>query len=98
MFDITEEIRKLREIKDIQDELQMIDDVFLKQTTAIHALDIALGYNDVPVAKALRSLKKDRDIIRQYQSDAKQAYAEVNFSSVARLKASLMSENSLQFC
>ena len=54
-----EEISKLREIKDIQDELQMIDDVFLKQTKAIRALDVALGYSDVPVPKALRTLKKD---------------------------------------
>jgi hypothetical protein len=85
VFDITEEIRKLREIKDIQDELQMIEDVVIQQTTAIHKLDDALGYYDVPVAKGLLNVKNGRDIIQSFQRDGRQAYEEVNCSSVLNL-------------
>jgi hypothetical protein len=75
----------------------MIDDVFLKQTKAIRALDVALGYSDVPVAKALRTLKKDRDLIHQYQIDTKQAYTEVSFWNPTSLKWLLISVSSSLF-
>lgn len=87
VFDITEEIRKLREIKDIEDELQMIDDVLVKQTKAISDFTIALAYNDAPISKALRTLRKDRNIIHQYKGDAKHEYSEVLSPTIAGFEA-----------
>jgi hypothetical protein len=78
VFDITEEVRKLREIKDIQDELQMIENVLIQQTTAIRKLDDVLDYYDVPVAKALLNVKNGREIVQSFQRDAKQAYEEAS--------------------
>jgi hypothetical protein len=80
VFDITEEVRKLREIKDIQDELQMIENVLIQQTTAIHNLDDVLGYYDIPIAKAFLNLKNGRDIVQSFQRDAKQAHEEASCS------------------
>lgn len=97
MFDITEEIRKLREIKDIQDELQMIEDVVIQQTTTIRKLDDALGYYDVPVAKALLNVKNGRDIIQSFQRDGRQAYEEVSCSRVPTSMNLLILVRSLLF-
>jgi len=95
LFDITEEIRKLREIKDIEEELQMIDDVFVKQMKAIGDFKIALAYtayNDAPILKALRRLKKDRDVIHQWKGDAKHEYSELTVLLDLKQKQANISE------
>jgi hypothetical protein len=56
----------------------MIEDVLIQQTTTIHKLEDALGYYDAPVAKALANINGGRDVIHQFQRDAKQAYEEVD--------------------
>jgi hypothetical protein len=77
VFDITEEIRKLGEIKDIQDELQMIEDVVIQQTRAVLTLDDVVNDNSRSVAKSLENVQRHRRTINRYQKDARQAHDEV---------------------
>lgn len=78
MFDITEESVKLREIKDVQDELQMIEQVLIQQDKAVSKLSSTLRSRDKRVEQALSNINKDVDIIHRYQLDARQAYDEVS--------------------
>jgi hypothetical protein len=77
VFDISEEIKKLSEIKDIQDELQMIADVAIQQTKAVLTLDDVLDDNSRSTVKSLENVQRFRRTINRYQKDARQAHDEV---------------------
>jgi hypothetical protein len=79
VFDISEEIRKLSEIKDIQDELQMIEDVVIQQTRALLTLDDVLNDNSRSTASSLANVQRLRRTINRYQKDARQAHDEVHY-------------------
>lgn len=69
----------MSEIKDIQDELQMIEDVAIQQTKAVLTLDDVLDDNSKSCAKSLENVQRLRRTINRYQKDARQAHDEVRY-------------------
>jgi len=79
LFDITNEISNLREIKDIIDELHMIDDVLNQQKRALKMYKNVLEDNhDKSVMKLARNVEFRKSIIEQLQKDANQTYGAVS--------------------
>ena len=85
LFDITTEISTLREVKDIVDELHMLQDVLNQQTKSIQmfytVLDDRQNYLAIDM---LRNIRGREDTLRQLQRHARQAYDGVsphNYSS-----------------
>lgn len=77
LFDITTEIDRLREIKDISDELHMVEDVLAQQSEAMLLLD-DLYMQDYELSrltsKMLQSARYRKSTIKQLQKDTQQTY------------------------
>jgi len=79
LFDITNEISNLREIKDITDELHMIDDVLNQQKRALKMYrNVLVDNHDKSVVKLARNVDVRKHTIEQLQKDANQTYGAVS--------------------
>jgi len=80
LFDITTEIDRLKEIKDITDELHMVEDVLAQQSEAILLLD-DLYMRDYLLSesttKMLQNARYRKSTIKQLQKDTQQTYSAV---------------------
>jgi Asp-tRNA(Asn)/Glu-tRNA(Gln) amidotransferase C subunit len=91
LFDINGEITTLQEIKDIRDELRMIEDVLRQQIKSVEMMYNVLERRQIYRAdEMLQNIQGRIDIIKQLQQDARQAYDGVNnpnppFSSFSNL-------------
>src|SRR5258708_3437094 len=83
LFDITKEIANLKEIKDISDELNMIEDVLNQQKKALNMFEnVAGGKNQSEqlARKLQQRVEERRGTIEQLKRDAKHTYQWVSFS------------------
>jgi hypothetical protein len=78
LFDISEEIVELKSIKDIIDELNMIEDVLKQQKRALEMLeDLPNGGDIYRPSNLLKRLDRRRMNIKGLQEDATQVYQSV---------------------
>ncbi|KAG4431028.1 hypothetical protein IFR05_013486 [Cadophora sp. M221] len=76
LSDITQEIANLREIKDISDELHMIEDVISQQQRALNMFDGAvIGVEKWLPEKLLQNTQKRKRTIEQLHRDASHTYS-----------------------
>jgi len=79
LFDITTEISTLREVKDIADELYILQDILSQQKKSIQMLYTVLDDKQNYLAiDMLRNIRGREDTIRQLQRHARQAYEGVS--------------------
>jgi hypothetical protein len=78
LFDISDEILKLKEIKDIMDELSMIEDVLKQQRRALEMLeDLPYEEGIYRPSKLLARLERRKNNIESLRKDASQVYNSV---------------------
>ncbi|KAH7397978.1 hypothetical protein BKA64DRAFT_673281 [Cadophora sp. MPI-SDFR-AT-0126] len=77
LSDITREIISLRQIKNISDELNMIEDVISQQQRALTMLHNVLGQERWASEKLLRNIRNRKATVEQLHKDASHTYKQI---------------------
>ncbi|PVH73425.1 hypothetical protein DL98DRAFT_51819 [Cadophora sp. DSE1049] len=77
LSDITQEITNLREIKDISDELRMIEDVISQQQLALNMFHDIAGRKKWAADTLLQNTRKRKETIEQLHKDASHTYSQI---------------------
>ncbi|KAG9232578.1 hypothetical protein BJ875DRAFT_485935 [Amylocarpus encephaloides] len=89
LYDITSEIKNLREIKDISDELHMIEDVLGQQKKSLRMFEnVAHGEGDLEnlASKLLQGVELRTETIEQLHHDARHTYKWASSSHPCQLR------------